>query len=726
MITTIPKSIPFEEVITKMNEALCATHFTNNTAVNLGGAMFICFNSTVLFSGSVIMFRYNSARMGGALNICAMSSVTSNAFNLFFSSNKALTRGGGFHVGFSNYFLTGVGNMYLLFNSAEEGGGISNGDYTHYSFYLLLSGNSYFVANRVDITEDGGIGGAVATDGTFIITGSAIFIENAAKCGGAIHTHGNFNVSGEIKFVNNTALTCGGAMHINDDVKIHLNNVSAIANSNSALCIERSDVIFSGIINISNNTGTEGGGIKLTSKDIHLHIKGYTVLYGNKAGLGGAIYTQFGTELTFSGDTLFSHNTAVDTNGGTIYKAGLGGAIYTQFGTELTFSGDTLFSHNTADTNGGAIYSEYTTITFDNNSATYFKLNTAENGGAIYLMGTSFLTFNIGINLLIMPNLSISYNYATKYGGGIYNEDNIASIAQCSFKRSYDTVGELVLPYCFIKIHYFRAIDQHTYLSSALLFSQNNSADISGSFLYGGLLDRCRLEEIELEDIDFQIKNTISSEPYRLCFCVKARWIWSDCTELKSIEIYPGQTLNISLIALDQVSTSVTTKITAVSASRLNSDQSSQTLEPECSTLSYNLYSSEDTDQLILYPDGPCRDTGLARAVVNVTFRPCPYGFKKSDENCACEDILKEYGANCTIDEKITISKGSEFWVQGLYKNGNYKGLIHYKTCPRDYCKTGEVYFSLENPDTQCDLNRSGLLCGACVTNHSLILGSSK
>ena len=212
-----------------------------------------------------------------------------------------------------------------------------------------------------------------------------------------------------------------------------------------------------------------------------------------------------------------------------------------------------------------------------------------------------------------------------------------------------------------------------------------------------------------------------------MCFCVKERWF--NCSELKIVEIYPGQIFHVSLIAFDQTATSVTTKVTAVSAtSRLNSDQSSQTLEPECSALSYNLYSTQDTDQLILYPNGPCRDTGVARAVVNVTFKPCPDGFMKSGDNCVCEEKLNEYNASCSINDNATISRkaGSEFWVQGWYENGAYQGLIHYKTCPRDYCKTGDVNISLENPDTQCDLNRSGLLCGECATNHSLILGSSR
>ena len=670
MITTIPKSIRYEELIIELNEASCATHFTNNTA-DYGGAMLIE-NSTVLFSGSVIMFRYNSAENGGAMYVGSRSSVTSNAYNLFFSSNKAFFRGGGFQMAFSN-FHTEVGNMYFLYNSAEEGGGIflENRE----GFFLLLSGNSYLIGNRA-VSVYNSIGGAVVARGSFTITSSAYFIENTAThYGGAIATYaGTFNVSGEIQFVNNTALSCGGAMYMKEDANTYLSNVSAIANSNSALCIHQSNITFRGRSNISNNTGTEGGGIKVASKNSHLYFTGSTVLYGNKAGLGGAIYLPFGTELTFSGDTLFSHNTA--------------------------------------DTNGGAIYSEYTNITFNRDSVLSFKWNCAENGGAIYLSSASFLTFNRGVNI------SMSYNHATKYGGGIYNKD-IATASECSFKHSIkETTPSLVS--CFIRFNYY---SRHY---PTLIFSQNNSADGSGSFLHGGLLDRCQLEQTTVHLLYFfQNKGEISSEPYQLCFCEKARHI--NCTELKSIEIYPGQKFYVSLVALDQTITSVTTKITAVSTtSRLNSDQSSQTLEPECSKLSYNLYSTQDTDQLVLYPDGPCRDTGLARAVVNVTFKPCPAGLTKSGENCDCEERLKNYGANCTVDDNCTILKSTEFWVQGLYENGTYQGLIHYKTCPRYYCKTGEVTLSLGNPDTQCDLNRSGLLCGECATNHSLMLGSSK
>ena len=45
--------------------------------------------------------------------------------------------------------------------------------------------------------------------------------------------------------------------------------------------------------------------------------------------------------------------------------------------------------------------------------------------------------------------------------------------------------------------------------------------------------------------------------------------------------------------------------------------------------------------------------------------------------------------------------------------------------CPFDYCNTAQVSFSLADPDPQCALNRTGLLCGKCQDELSLALGSN-
>ena len=95
------------------------------------------------------------------------------------------------------------------------------------------------------------------------------------------------------------------------------------------------------------------------------------------------------------------------------------------------------------------------------------------------------------------------------------------------------------------------------------------------------------------------------------------------------------------------------------------------------SALTYNIYSTEDREEVTLYTEGPCT-TGVARAIINVTLSPCPDGFMKHNEFCVCEERLQEYNANCTIDEDVSIVRnaGSKYWVSGLYVNQTYQGLI--------------------------------------------------
>ena len=96
-------------------------------------------------------------------------------------------------------------------------------------------------------------------------------------------------------------------------------------------------------------------------------------------------------------------------------------------------------------------------------------------------------------------------------------------------------------------------------------------------------------------------------------------------------------------------------------------------------------------------------------------------------EQCTCEERLKAH-VDCNIDEDISLTRkpGSRFWVSGIYKNRTYQGLIVCLICPLEYCRRESVHISLDNPDIQCANNRSGMLCGACAANYSLMLGSSR
>ena len=333
--------------------------------------------------------------------------------------------------------------------------------------------------------------------------------------------------------------------------------------------------------------------------------------------------------------------------------------------------------------------------------------------------------------------LNTSFNNASQYGGAIYYEDTLTH-DQCNAYYIY--YYEDNLPLCFIQLIGTNLTGD----ISIAIHSYYNTAGKDGSFMHGGSLDRCQLKSTSVNgtidystDYDLQLLeskinliqppnediNVISSYPYHLCHC--GNDIWNE------INVYRGQKFTVSLLAIAQAGSHVSTTVTARTSdsARLEANQTYQNITEQynCSLLVFNLYSTEDHEELSLQPDGTCSKDPL---FLYVTFLPCPPGFTQSIDECICDKRLMKYATTCTINEDgnvyIMHYSGSMFWINGSYENGTFIGLILCETCPAEYCKTDTIAISLNNPDIQCALSRSGMLCGACVTNHSLMLGSSR
>ena len=291
--------------------------------------------------------------------------------------------------------------------------------------------------------------------------------------------------------------------------------------------------------------------------------------------------------------------------------------------------------------------------------------------------------------------------------------------------------------------HSFFQIDiQH--LDTVSIDSINDTAKMDGNFIYGGSLDRCvqrtnnDTNRIHLFDLLNKLpinvvssnnaRKDITSEPYGLCFCGNNDSI---CSSMKSITVYRGQKFVVSVQAIAQGG-STATQVTAVASydSRVNLNQVLQPLSYHCSNLTYNFYSTGYFKKLTLRSRGSCGDFTMVEATIEVTLLPCPDIFIQSNESCICEKRLQKYNTECIIDEHgnsyVVQVPGNTFWMNLLYENGHYGGIILYETCPAEYCKAKAVSIPLDDLDFQCDLNRSGVLCGACASNYSLMLGGSK
>ena len=135
--------------------------------------------------------------------------------------------------------------------------------------------------------------------------------------------------------------------------------------------------------------------------------------------------------------------------------------------------------------------------------------------------------------------------------------------------------------------------------------------------------------------------------------------------------------------------------------------------------------SVENSVTMILFPDGPCWDIGIARREVNVIFFLCPDGFLLLGTKCMCDRRLNVFNATCYVDDRTILREDNNFWMMAIYENSFYWGLLLHKSrCPFDFCVETAVEFSLKNLDIQCNHNHSGILCGLCQEKFSIVLGT--
>ena len=88
---------------------------------------------------------------------------------------------------------------------------------------------------------------------------------------------------------------------------------------------------------------------------------------------------------------------------------------------------------------------------------------------------------------------------------------------------------------------------------------------------------------------------------------------------------------------------------------------------------------------------------------------------------CICDYRLKSTYNNfeCNItDESIFTGSGWISYEDDLLRMNS--------KCPLNYCQKQRTFISPMQPDTQCANNHGGVLCGGCLVNYSLVLGSWK
>ena len=256
----------------------------------------------------------------------------------------------------------------------------------------------------------------------------------------------------------------------------------------------------------------------------------------------------------------------------------------------------------------------------------------------------------------------------------------------------------------------------------------------------------------------------MTSAPSRVCLCNGTGQ--PDCLILEDPiphVIYPGQSITMSAVVVGQdfgtVAGSVYAQFSRGSASngspQLVTEQSIQSVTQEkCNSLQFMITSKDEVSDAVLALtatneiisefeiNSPSHwETELWKAFyhtsaldplkyahhpvyVHISILPCPTGFTLTSElpfRCGCNKLLQSlHGVRCYIEDQA-IGRSGLVWI-GTLKDDNGT-VVASEYCSFNYCiEGGNVTLSV--PDSQCNYNHSGTLCGGCQPGLSLALGS--
>ena len=111
--------------------------------------------------------------------------------------------------------------------------------------------------------------------------------------------------------------------------------------------------------------------------------------------------------------------------------------------------------------------------------------------------------------------------------------------------------------------------------------------------------------------------------------------------------------------------------------------------------------------------------------VYYINILPCPAGFVYQNGICICDPILKLMLQITTCDiNHQTLLRPAGSWLSAVTINNSHQYHIS-PHCPLHYCLPYSSQLNFSTPYSQCQFNRSGLLCGHCRKDLSTVFGYS-
>ena len=747
--------------------------FMNSVDKNgLGGVLYALQSNITLEKAT---FMSNTASYGGVMFVDHQTEV--NSKHIIVINNSVDTDGGAFHFHRS---AIRISSSIIANNTAGNNGG-----------FMYTIRDKIFIENSTfECNSAGNDGGVIRAYLSSVNAFETTFVKAMAQDeGGVFHIEqSNLTIQSNdsTSMVDNKAST--GSILWADGSKIYVNSARITGNRakfGTINVIESTfhslNVIF--ISNVGSLSAIESNVILFDNTITNMRTSRRPNVLSLKLEEGGAI-TTFQSKLTLGGNTDISSNQA--DNGAGIYATE----------SKVFISGKIAVVNNSATNSGGGIRLYKSELSLRHGSLLTVKGNIAQygRGGGIIATG-SLIKIKLNQGNLANPFITLTENTA-KEGGGVYLEmdSKVYILKSDAIKKSgnhisIDFTGNVaehggavyvsddgmcalhsVDSECFFQVlhlYHHPANAAHNKRLHNILFN-NNIAITSGQSIYGGSLDRCRVNPLAdpyysnaanehylplnssdtskpvkglayLQSISNIQNSDIGSPPVRVCFCRNGQ---PDCSfRPDPVSVRRGQLTEIliSLAALDQINRPLDKSIIY---NRLGSGDDLcqhhiQATDGKCNLITFTGSFNKTKEELILLTDGPCKEKmdSQARMTINAECSTCPIGFQllQGEEGCrcGCDSNLLPHISNCSFSSSSLI-RDKNIWIT-LVSTTNISGAPQYVIhpyCPRDYCRSfiSKVEINLNLPngaDAQCANNRSGLLCGSCQPGLSLSLGSS-
>ena len=240
---------------------------------------------------------------------------------------------------------------------------------------------------------------------------------------------------------------------------------------------------------------------------------------------------------------------------------------------------------------------------------------------------------------------------------------------------------------------------------------------------------------IPLEVNDYYIQFINNSGTYKLSqiteqssLCVCTNESHHDCHISNLGYLYPGQILTISLYHQNVDTANAVAVKTDIYQQYvtpcivLDISENLQLIDKRCTELHYTIgFPTENWCELFLKI---ASDSDEYLNIFHIRQITCPTGFVKIDKRCQCDPLLVQHGiiTNCNINDQ-TILRPANSWISATTHNNSYTYHISLH-CPFHFCLPHSSYLNFSTPNSQCQFNRSGLLCGHCQQGLSTVFSS--